>query len=94
MKVLGLLVLCTALLCTHSHALKHKTVPIHGWSVAGRHASQVYSAIQQLRSEGYTHFAVPQPTHVLWYVRGEIIASKEPLKGVAWDGFKVARVVQ
>lgn len=82
-----LLILCTALACTHAVP---KTVPIHGWSVAGRHAGSVYKIVQQLRAEGYTHFAVPEPTFVPWYIVGEIVASKEPLKKVTWNGFKVA----
>ena len=86
MRALCALLICAALACTQAQ----KIVPIRGWSVAGRHAGSVYKVVQELRAEGYTHFAVPEPTIMPWYVVGEIVASKEPLEKVKWDGFKVA----
>ena len=81
-----LILICTALACTHAR----KTVPIRGWSVAGRHAGSVYKVVQELRAEGYTQFALPEPTILPWFVVGELVASKEPLERVKWNGFKVA----
>lgn len=85
--LLCVVLVCAALACTRAAP---KTVPIRGWSVAGRHAGSVYKVVQELRADGYTHFAVPEPTIMPWYIVGEIVASKKPLKKVTWNGFKVA----
>ena len=86
--VIFVLLLCTAAVCI----VADKTVPIKGWSVAGRHSPNVYKIMQKLRAEGYTHFAVPEATQIPWYIKGEIVASKQAIKSVKWDGFKVAKI--
>ena len=72
----------------------HKIVPVSGLSIAGRHARAWYETIQQLREQGYSYFALPEPTKLPYYIKGEVVASKEPIVSVEWSGYKVAKVVK
>lgn len=88
-------VVCVVLLfllcCLYTDA--YKVVPVSGLSIAGRHARVWYETIQQLRADGYTHFAMPEATIMPWFVKGELVASKKPLTSVVWAGYRVEKVV-